>query len=89
MKEHPEYPEYPEYPEHPEHLKHSRPERRGHRVKPGTLAERVARRVSRRDALRRVILGGTTGLAALAVGEQPGRCLDLRLRTDQALLALP
>jgi hypothetical protein len=41
--------------------------------KPGSLAERVARRMSRRDALRRVVIGGTTGLAALAVGTSPAQ----------------
>jgi len=39
----------------------------------GPLGERVARKVNRRDALRRVILGGTTGLAALAVGTNPAQ----------------
>ena len=37
----------------------------------GDLAERIARRVSRRDALRGAFLGGSSGLAALAVGERP------------------
>ncbi len=37
----------------------------------GQLAERVVRRVSRRDALRGAVLGGTAGLASLAVGERP------------------
>ena len=37
----------------------------------GELAERIARRVSRRDAVRGVLLGGTAGLASLAVGERP------------------
>jgi hypothetical protein len=41
--------------------------------KPGSLTERVARRMSRRDALRRVVMGGTTGLAALAVGNSPAQ----------------
>src|ERR1700729_1467037 len=41
------------------------------RVKSGTFAERVARSMNRRDALRRVIVGGTTGLAALAAGSSP------------------
>jgi hypothetical protein len=35
------------------------------------VTERVARTVSRRDALRRVVVGGTTGLAALAIGSSP------------------
>jgi hypothetical protein len=39
----------------------------------GALSEQVARRVSRRDALRRAVLGGTTGLAALAVGASPAQ----------------
>jgi len=39
----------------------------------GALTERVARRMSRRDALRRVVIGGTTGLAALALGESPAQ----------------
>jgi hypothetical protein len=42
----------------------------------GDLAERVVRRVSRRDALRRVLVGGTAGLAALAVGERPALAQD-------------
>ena len=37
----------------------------------GELAERVVRRVSRRDALRNTLIGGATGIAALAVGERP------------------
>ena len=37
----------------------------------GDLAERVVRRVSRRDALRNVVIGSATGIAALAVGERP------------------
>ncbi len=37
----------------------------------GAITERVVRKVNRRDALRRVIAGGTTGLAALAVGASP------------------
>src|ERR1700684_1931828 len=37
----------------------------------GTMAERVVRRVSRRDALRGVGLGGTAGVAALALGQRP------------------
>lgn len=41
------------------------------RVRSGTFAERVARSMNRRDALRRAIVGGTTGLAALAVGSSP------------------
>ncbi len=39
----------------------------------GSVTERVARTVNRRDALRRAIIGGTTGLAALAVGASPAR----------------
>ena len=39
----------------------------------GELAERVARKVNRRDALRRVVVGGTTGLAALALGTSPAQ----------------
>jgi hypothetical protein len=39
----------------------------------GALTERVARRMSRRDALRRVIIGGTTGLAAVAAGQSPAQ----------------
>jgi hypothetical protein len=42
----------------------------------GDLTERAARRVSRRGALRGVLLGGTTGLAALAVGERPALAAD-------------
>jgi hypothetical protein len=37
----------------------------------GEMAERIVRRVSRRDALRGVMLTGTASLAALAVGESP------------------
>jgi len=37
----------------------------------GEIAERVLRRVSRRDALRNALIGGATGVAALAVGERP------------------
>jgi hypothetical protein len=37
----------------------------------GAIAERVVRRISRRDALRGVVVGGTAGLAALALGERP------------------
>jgi len=37
----------------------------------GDLAERVVRRVSRRDALRGVLVGGTAGMASLALGERP------------------
>ena len=39
----------------------------------GALTERIVRRVSRRDALRRVIVGGTTGIAALAIGASPAQ----------------
>lgn len=39
----------------------------------GMLTERVARRLSRRDALRRAVVGGTTGLAALALGTNPAQ----------------
>lgn len=39
----------------------------------GSLAERTARRVNRRDALRRAVIGGTTGLAALALGASPAQ----------------
>jgi hypothetical protein len=55
--------------------------------KVGTLAERVTRRLTRRAALRTAILGGTTGIASLAIGERPAlaanchcgptrRCID-------------
>lgn len=37
----------------------------------GDLTERTARRLSRRDAFRRAVLGGTAGLAAVALGERP------------------
>jgi hypothetical protein len=37
----------------------------------GTIAERVVRRMSRRDALRRAVVGGTAGIAALALGQLP------------------
>ncbi len=40
---------------------------------PGGLSEQVARRVNRRDALRRVVLAGATGLAALAIGQNPAQ----------------
>jgi len=39
----------------------------------GFFAEHVARKLNRRDALRRVVVGGTTGLAALAVGASPAQ----------------
>jgi hypothetical protein len=39
----------------------------------GSVTERVVRKVNRRDALRRVVIGGTTGLAALAVGASPAQ----------------
>ena len=48
----------------------------------GDLAERVARRVSRRAALRGVVLGGTAGVASLAIGERPGPGRRLSLRAD-------
>jgi len=35
------------------------------------VAERIARTMTRRDALRRGVLGGITGMAALAVGARP------------------
>jgi hypothetical protein len=37
----------------------------------GTMAERVVRRMSRRDALRGAIVGGTASVAALALGQLP------------------
>ncbi|HBW18397.1 MAG: hypothetical protein ACLPN6_05645 [Streptosporangiaceae bacterium] len=37
----------------------------------GALAERAMRRISRRDALRGAVVGGTAGLAALTLGERP------------------
>jgi hypothetical protein len=42
------------------------------------LAERTARRVSRRNALRSVLIGGSAGIAALAVGERPALAADCR-----------
>jgi hypothetical protein len=42
----------------------------------GALTERVARTVNRRDALRRAVIGGTTGLAALALGASPAQAAD-------------
>ena len=39
----------------------------------GGLSERIARKVNRRDALRRAVVGGTTGLAALALGASPAQ----------------
>lgn len=42
----------------------------------GDLAERVARRVSRRTALRAVVLGGTASVASLAIGERPALAAD-------------
>jgi hypothetical protein len=42
----------------------------------GDLAERVARRVSRRTALRSAVLGGTVGVASLAIGERPALADD-------------
>ncbi len=35
------------------------------------VTERVVRRLNRRDALRGAVLGGATGLAALALGQRP------------------
>ena len=43
----------------------------------GAVTARVARTVSRRAALRRVVVGGTTGLAALALGASPAQAVDL------------
>lgn len=37
----------------------------------GRAAEKVNRRVSRRDALRTAVLGGATGFAALTLGQKP------------------
>jgi hypothetical protein len=37
----------------------------------GGVAERAARRLSRRDALRSAVVTGTAGLAALSLGQQP------------------
>jgi hypothetical protein len=37
----------------------------------GEVAERAARRLSRRDALRGTVMSGTAGLAALSLGEKP------------------
>jgi hypothetical protein len=42
----------------------------------GDLTERAVRRVNRRNALRGVVLGGTAGLAALAIGERPAQAAD-------------
>lgn len=42
----------------------------------GDIAERVTRRVSRRDALRGVLVGGATSLAALAAGESPAQAAE-------------
>jgi hypothetical protein len=42
----------------------------------GILAERVVRRVSRREALRGVVLGGSAGLAAVAVGQRPAMAAE-------------
>lgn len=36
-----------------------------------SVAERVVRRITRRDALQRGVLGGAVGLAAFAIGERP------------------
>ena len=45
----------------------------GHRLdaRIGGAAERAARRLSRRDALRGAVVNGTAGLAALSVGHRP------------------
>lgn len=37
----------------------------------GAITERIARKVTRRDALRRLVVGGTTGIAAVAAGASP------------------
>jgi hypothetical protein len=37
----------------------------------GGVAERAVRRLSRRDALRGAVVGGTAGLAALSLGQSP------------------
>ena len=37
----------------------------------GGAAERAARRLSRRDALRGAVVNGTAGLAALSLGHRP------------------
>jgi hypothetical protein len=60
----------------------------------GELTERIARRVSRRDALRGVLIGGSSGLAALAVGERPAladscRCGPTRRCTGCPELGCP
>ena len=36
-----------------------------------SVAERTVRRLSRRDALRGAVVGGTAGLAALSLGQRP------------------
>lgn len=37
----------------------------------GNVVEKMARRLTRRDALRTAVLGGATGLAALTLGQKP------------------
>jgi len=39
----------------------------------GSFGEQVARKLNRRDALRRAVVGGTTGLAAVALGTSPAQ----------------
>ncbi len=39
----------------------------------GDMAERAARRLSRRDAMRSAVVTGTAGLASLSLGRKPSR----------------
>jgi hypothetical protein len=44
----------------------------------GTMAERVVRRISRRDALRGAVIGGTASVAALVLGQRPASAATCR-----------
>lgn len=37
----------------------------------GSMAEKITRRISRRDALRTAVVGGATGVATLVLGQKP------------------
>jgi hypothetical protein len=43
----------------------------------GGVAERAARRLSRRDALRGAMVGGTAGIAALSLGQRPAEAAQV------------
>jgi hypothetical protein len=55
----------------------------------GDLAERVARRVSRRAALRSAVIGGTIGVASLAIGERPALAADCHCGPTRRCVGCP